>query len=127
MQHLRRRRHVGKRGDPGELLLYQGARVEDVRGVREDQVDPGDTGDRVGVERPHALDPAQEEVLHRDGDQRLHLRGGQAEALGLDLHRRRPELRQHIHAGLVQVHCPQDRQQGSHRYHQQPEADAACD
>ena len=95
--------------------------------MREDQIDPGDAGDRVGVERPHPLDPAQEEVLHRNRDERLDLRSRESEALGLDLDGRGPELRQHVHTGLVEVHGPEDRQEGCHGYHEQPEPDAACD
>ena len=124
LEHLRRRRDVRQRGDPSELLLHQRASVEEVRPPVEDQVDPRDPWGRVGSDRVDSLDPVQEEVLHGNRDQVLHLGGREPEALGLDLHGRRAHLRHDVDPRLVQLHRPEDQQGGRGRQHEQPEPDA---
>ena len=100
LDHHGRGGHVGDAGSLREALGHELPGAQQVRTGLEGQVDGGQAGDRPRVDLVEVCDPV-ELVLHRYGDELLHLAGGQPDRFRLYLDARRPELGQRVDPGVL--------------------------
>ncbi len=108
-------------GDRRQPLLHQLPHPQQVRALGEEQHHGGETQHRLGADGAHPPDP-EHRVLDRDGHQALHLVGGEAGRLGLDLDQRRGELGEDVERRLPQDAGREQDQQQRERHHRDPVA-----
>nr|WP_319458365.1 hypothetical protein [Micromonospora sp. RTP1Z1] len=86
--------------DSGVLL----PRPDRVGARLERHLDRRQSREHAGLELGQPRDPVEELVLHRVGDQILHLLGGEPERLDLHVHPHRPELRQGLDRRVAKLY-----------------------
>src|SRR5439155_9492006 len=119
--------HVREDADLRQALLHELPRLVDVRAALEGEDYRRETGNGLRADRLRALDPVQQVLFHRDGDQLFDLGRGEAEALRLHLDDRSRELREHVDRRLLRPRGPDCKQNCSRQHDEQPQPDACSD